>query len=119
MLCLFPVSNGKIRLWNSFPRTSGISVAEICATFEISKATACRDLEELVRSKKIQRVHGGAIRLAYSSPEIPMLIRREEQAETKRRIGLAAAELVCDGDTDCFGQRIDCSPSGPQSAEAP
>jgi len=80
-----------------------ISVAEICSTFEISKATACRDLEELVRSKKIQRVHGGAIRLAYSSPEVPMLIRREEQAETKRRIGLAAAELVSDGDTIVLG----------------
>jgi DeoR/GlpR family transcriptional regulator of sugar metabolism len=80
-----------------------ISVAEICATFEISKATACRDLEALVSSKKIQRVHGGAIPLAYSSPEIPMLVRREEQAETKRRIGQAAAELVRDGDTIVLG----------------
>ena len=80
-----------------------ISVAEICTTFEISKATACRDLEALVSSKKIQRVHGGAIPLAYSSPEIPMLVRREEQAETKRRIGQAAAELVRDGDTIVLG----------------
>ncbi|MGD0752382.1 MAG: DeoR/GlpR family DNA-binding transcription regulator [Anaerolineales bacterium] len=80
-----------------------ISVAEICTTFEISKATACRDLEALVSSKKIQRVHGGALPLAYSSPEIPMLIRREEQAETKRRIGQAAAELVRDGDTIVLG----------------
>jgi DeoR/GlpR family transcriptional regulator of sugar metabolism len=80
-----------------------ISVIEICATFEISKATACRDLEALVSSKKIQRVHGGAIPLAYSSPEIPMLVRREEQAETKRRIGQAAAELIRDGDTIVLG----------------
>jgi DeoR/GlpR family transcriptional regulator of sugar metabolism len=80
-----------------------ISVAEICTTFEISKATACRDLEALVSSKKIQRVHGGAIPLAYSSPEIPVLVRREEQAETKRRIGQAAAELVRDGDTVVLG----------------
>lgn len=80
-----------------------ISVAEICFTFEISKATACRDLEALDRSKKIQRVHGGAIPLAYSSPEIPMLIRREEQVEMKRRIGQAAAEFVRDGDTIVLG----------------
>jgi DeoR/GlpR family transcriptional regulator of sugar metabolism len=80
-----------------------ISVAEICTKFEISKATACRDLETLVSSKKIQRVHGGAIPLAYSSPEIPMLTRREEQAETKRRIGQAAAKLVRDGDTVVLG----------------
>jgi DeoR/GlpR family transcriptional regulator of sugar metabolism len=32
-----------------------------------------------------------------------MLVRREEQAETKRRIGQAAAELVCDGDTIVLG----------------
>jgi len=80
-----------------------ISVAEICATFQISKATACRDLEVLVSAKKIQRVHGGAIPLAYSSPEIPLLTRREEQTETKRRIGQAAAELVRAGDTIVLG----------------
>ena len=80
-----------------------ISVAEICATFEISKATACRDLEALTSSKKIQRVHGGAIPLVYSSPEIPMLVRREEQAVMKQRIGQAAAELIHDGDTVVLG----------------
>jgi DeoR/GlpR family transcriptional regulator of sugar metabolism len=80
-----------------------ISVAEICATFEVSKATARRDLEALVSSRKIQRVHGGAITSAYTSPEIPVLIRREEQAEMKRRIGRAASELVNDGDTIVLG----------------
>src|ERR1700690_3768374 len=80
-----------------------ISVVEICSIFNVSKATACRDLESLVSSKKIQRVHGGAIPLAFSSPEIPMLIRREEQAEMKGRIGKAASDLICDGDTIILG----------------
>jgi DeoR/GlpR family transcriptional regulator of sugar metabolism len=84
-------------------RNQRISVAEICATFDVSKATARRDLEALVSSKKIQRVHGGAITLAYTSPEIPVLIRREEQAELKRRIGQAASELINDGDTIVLG----------------
>ncbi len=93
----------QIQIVQLLSQNERISVADICAIFEISKATACRDLEALTSSKKIQRVHGGAIPLAYSSPEIPMLVRREEQAETKRRIGRAAAELVHDGDTIVLG----------------
>jgi DeoR/GlpR family transcriptional regulator of sugar metabolism len=84
-------------------RNQRISVAEICAAFDISEATARRDLEALESSKKIRRVHGGAIPLAYISPEVPLLVRREEQAEMKRRIGQAASELICDGDTIVLG----------------
>ena len=80
-----------------------IEVEEICKTFDVSKATARRDLEELERTKKIQRVHGGAIPVAFTTPEIPMLVRREEQIEIERRIGLAAAEFVHDGDTIILG----------------
>jgi DeoR/GlpR family transcriptional regulator of sugar metabolism len=93
----------QIQIVQLLSQNGRISVADMCATFKISKATACRDLEALASSKKIQRVHGGAIPLAFSSPEIPMLVRREEQPETKRRIGQAAAELVRDGDTIVLG----------------
>jgi DeoR/GlpR family transcriptional regulator of sugar metabolism len=80
-----------------------ITITEICATFGVSQPTARRDLDALVSSKKIQRVHGGAIPLVYASPEIPLLVRREEQAESKWRIGQAAADLVRDGETIVLG----------------
>jgi len=72
-------------------RQQRISVANICATFEVSEATARRDLEALAAEGKIQRVHGGAIALMKAPPEQPILQRQDEQAQEKIRIGLAAA----------------------------
>jgi DeoR family transcriptional regulator, aga operon transcriptional repressor len=80
-----------------------ISVAEICATFEVSEATARRDLEALASQGKVQRVHGGAIPVMHAPPESPMLTRRSEQAEAKQRIARAAAGLVHDGETIVLG----------------
>ncbi len=84
-------------------RNRRISVVEICESFEVSEATARRDLETLASQGKLQRVHGGAIPVAHAPPESPMLMRREQQAECKQRIGRAAAELVHDGDTLVLG----------------
>jgi len=80
-----------------------ISVAEICATFEVSQATARRDLETLADQGRIQRVHGGAILVSPAPPQTPLLVRRYEQAEYKQRIGTAAAELVHEGETIVLG----------------
>ncbi len=80
-------------------RQQRISVTDICATFEVSEATARRDLENLAAEGKVQRVHGGAIALTES----PILQRESEQAEEKTHIGWAAAALVQDGETVFLG----------------
>jgi DeoR family transcriptional regulator of aga operon len=80
-----------------------ISVAEICEMFSVSEATARRDLEVLTDQKHLQRVHGGAISLKQAPPELPILQREAEQAEEKKQIALAAANLVKDGDTVFLG----------------
>jgi DeoR family transcriptional regulator of aga operon len=80
-----------------------ISIAEVCNNFSISEATARRDLETLAGEGKIQRVHGGAISLAQTTSESPMLERQDEQADEKNRIGQAAAALVGDGETVFLG----------------
>jgi len=80
-----------------------LSVADICATFEVSEATARRDLETLASQGKIQRVHGGAIALTQAPPEQPILQRQSEQADEKKHIGQAAAALVQDGETIFLG----------------
>ncbi|HEX7542090.1 MAG TPA: DeoR/GlpR family DNA-binding transcription regulator [Anaerolineales bacterium] len=80
-----------------------ISVTEVCETFEVSEATARRDLETLAVQGKLQRVHGGAIALTEAPPESPILQREGEQADEKTRIGLAAALLVRDGETVFLG----------------
>jgi DeoR/GlpR family transcriptional regulator of sugar metabolism len=84
-------------------RNQRISVTEVCETFEVSEATARRDLETLAGQGKVQRVHGGAIALTEAPPESPILQREREQAEEKARIGWAAAALVRDGETVFLG----------------
>jgi DeoR/GlpR family transcriptional regulator of sugar metabolism len=84
-------------------RQGRLSVAEICAAYSVSEATARRDLDALAGQGLLQRVHGGAITVRRADPEMPMLDRRQEQADEKRRIGLAAAQLVQDGETAFLG----------------
>ena len=84
-------------------RQQRISVADICSTFDVSEATARRDLETLANEGKLQRVHGGAIVLTQAPPEQPILQRQSEQADEKARIGQAAAALVQDGETVFLG----------------
>lgn len=84
-------------------RQQRISVMELCTTFDISEATARRDLENLASQGKLQRVHGGAIVLAQAPPEQPILQRQNEQADEKIRIGQAAAALVQTGETVFLG----------------
>jgi DeoR family transcriptional regulator of aga operon len=84
-------------------RNQRISIAEICGKFSVSEATARRDLEILASRGKIQRVHGGAIALAQTPPELPILERQNEMSQEKLRIGQAAAVLVQEGETVFLG----------------
>ena len=84
-------------------RQQRISVTEISATFDVSEATARRDLENLANQARLQRVHGGAIVLTQAPPEQPILQRQNEQTDEKVRIGQAAAALVQPGETVFLG----------------
>jgi DeoR/GlpR family transcriptional regulator of sugar metabolism len=91
------------QIWQFVLRGQRISIAEVCENFSVSEATARRDLEMLAVEGKIQRVHGGAIVLAQTPPESPILQRQNEQANEKHRIGQAAAALIKDGETLFLG----------------
>jgi DeoR/GlpR family transcriptional regulator of sugar metabolism len=80
-------------------RSQRVSITDICESFSVSEATARRDLETLASDGKIQRVHGGAIALAPTPPEGPIIQRQGQQTQEKLRIGQAAASLVQDGET--------------------
>jgi DeoR/GlpR family transcriptional regulator of sugar metabolism len=84
-------------------RNQRISVTEICETFEVSEATARRDLEALAVQGILQRVHGGAIPVGRAAPELPLLERCLEQASEKERIGKAAAAMVNNNETIFLG----------------
>lgn len=77
-----------------------LTVAEISDAFEVSEATVRRDLTALAAQNMIRRVHGGAMRAhPVATSEVPIMQRQEQNAEIKRRIGQAAAQLIADGET--------------------
>ncbi len=80
-----------------------VTVNQICETFDISPATARRDLEVLAEQGDIQRFHGGAKAIQQAPPEQPALQRETEQSVEKKRIGQAAAKLIKDGETVFLG----------------
>ncbi len=87
------------RLLHYIEQQQRITVNQIVEHFDISLATARRDLETLADQGKVQRVHGGAIAVRQAAPEPPVLQRTAEQSSEKVRIGQAAADLVADGET--------------------
>jgi DeoR/GlpR family transcriptional regulator of sugar metabolism len=93
----------QLQIQQMLERQQRLSVADICAAFNISEATARRDLETLASQGKLQRVHGGAIVAGQAPPEQPILERQNEQADEKIRIGQAAAALVQPGETVFLG----------------
>ena len=80
-----------------------VSIAEICAEFAISPATARRDLKVLEKSGAIERFHGGAIAAKSAPPEPPLSLRSVDNIKEKRQIGRLAATLVEDNDTIFLG----------------
>lgn len=80
-----------------------LCIADIADQFNISPATARRDVNKLAKAGKIRRYHGGALKIVKAEPEKPILRRSEEQREEKVRIGAAAAALVEDNETIFLG----------------
>ena len=89
-------------------RDGVVSVERLSKRLKISPSTVRRELAELEHAGLLMRTHGGAVRIE------PMLYepfrhvssfgaQEQQHAAEKRRIGLAAAEIVQDGDIVAFG----------------
>lgn len=74
-----------------------ISVADLGMFFNVREITIRRDLEELEKAGKIERLHGGArlVRPVFSEP--PVVQRQMEQIDEKRSIARKALEFIPDG----------------------
>lgn len=80
-----------------------VSISQICEVFDVSEATARRILNELAQETKIERIRGGALAVPEKDVARGYRTRADKQAEEKRRIGVAASELIEDGDTVFLG----------------
>ena len=91
------------RILEELLKTGSITVEQICEEFNVSLATARRDLESLELMGRLRRTHGGAISLELLLYEPFRHVSSYSTqvslcAEEKRRIAIAAAELINDGD---------------------
>jgi DeoR family transcriptional regulator of aga operon len=80
------------------------SIEELAAAVDASPASVRRDLIKLEERGLVNRTHGGAEvagKMAYEPFRFDAAfpLREERFADEKRRIGLAAAEMVAEGDT--------------------
>jgi DeoR family transcriptional regulator of aga operon len=92
----------------SLLRTGRVTVDELAAELTVSGATVRRDLDALERRGLLRRVHGGAVPVepALYEPFRHISSFREQErqlVDEKRRIALAAAALVSDGDAVAIG----------------
>ena len=71
-------------------------MSDLAQSFGVSEMTVRRDLRELAREGKLERVRGGAVNASGEPPFEETVV---ERFEAKDRIGAAAAALVRDGDT--------------------
>lgn len=79
-------------------RRGTASVVALAALLNVSEITIRRDLDELDRLGRLRRIRGGAQRSLPRDHEPPVVHRRSVQAAEKQAIGLAAVDLVRDGD---------------------
>lgn len=98
-----PTPERQKQILSLLTRQGRLSVTEIVEQFEISVATARRDLESLASQGKALRVHGGVVAVEQAPPELPILERESEQPDEKILIGRATAELIHSKETVFLG----------------
>jgi DeoR/GlpR family transcriptional regulator of sugar metabolism len=80
-----------------------VRVTDLAAQFGVSPVTIRKDLLVLEGEARLIRTHGGAIAPRESNrPEPAFEVRERLQRDAKSRIGVAAAELIADGDSIVF-----------------
>jgi DeoR family fructose operon transcriptional repressor len=70
------------------------SVAKLAKRLNYSEATIRRDLNALDKELKVRKTFGGAVIFNTYNSEVPIAIRRPENAELKKKICQAAASLI-------------------------
>jgi DeoR family transcriptional regulator of aga operon len=92
------------RILQELRRKGSVSINGLCSILDVSIATARRDLRDLEQQGFLRRTYGGAISidpLFYEAFRHDSSFQEQtgRHADEKRRIALAAAELVKDGET--------------------
>jgi DeoR/GlpR family transcriptional regulator of sugar metabolism len=79
-----------------------VSVAELAARFGVTDVSIRRDLTMLEEQGLLRRVHGGAVTAAPEHGRSAYALRERTARGEKKRIGIAAAALISQGDVVVF-----------------
>ncbi|QHT58546.1 DeoR/GlpR transcriptional regulator [Paenibacillus lycopersici] len=88
----------KMIILNQLNAKGQVKTFDLVKELGVSAETIRRYLEELEAENRLKRKYGGAIKINLGAEEPSYLNREVLNAEEKRRIGQAAAELVEDND---------------------
>lgn len=75
-----------------------VTLDQLCETFNVSKNTIRRDIDELTAGGEIKKIYGG-VTIEQKKELVPFSERNIAFLEEKKAIAKKAAELVEDGDT--------------------
>ncbi|NHM33431.1 DeoR/GlpR family DNA-binding transcription regulator [Neobacillus terrae] len=84
---------------NQLEQKNKILVASLAIELGVTPETIRRDLDLLEKEKKLQRVHGGAVKHQQTRNEPHFSKKMNVRASDKKAIGHKAAEFIKDGDT--------------------
>ncbi|MBS4179549.1 DeoR/GlpR family DNA-binding transcription regulator [Lederbergia citrea] len=76
-----------------------VQVLALAEQLQVSSETIRRDLDSLVKTEKIKRVYGGAVKISYDDGEPPYQERQIINRDAKMAIGKQASLLIEDGNT--------------------
>ena len=82
---------------NIINETGSVKAQEIAAQLQVSEATIRRDLNRLSRNNLVKRTYGGAIRSLSVGQEMIFNTQKQRNIEEKKKIGLAASQLIEEG----------------------
>jgi DeoR family fructose operon transcriptional repressor len=80
-------------------REKKVTVAQLSALFSVTGATIRTDLRDMESTGLLTRAHGGAIERTKTGFEPDSREKEVQNIQAKQRIGLAALDLIEDGDT--------------------
>jgi len=99
MICAMDALGRQAALVDLLQRDGRVEVSAAAERFGTAEMTVRRDLDVLVARGIARRVRGGAVSLLMRGEEMPFSMRAVDAADEKRRIGLATAELIQDGES--------------------
>lgn len=83
---------------NIINKTGSVNAKELAEMLKVSEATIRRDLNKLSKKNLVKRTYGGAMKTLPVGQEMKFSTQKELYIKEKKKIGLAASQLIEDGD---------------------